>query len=60
MLILSTEQIRELDRFTIENEPISSIDLMERAATSCVDYLLKNEKLIAEKTIKVFAGQGYH
>jgi NAD(P)H-hydrate epimerase len=58
MLILSAEQIRELDRFTIENEPISSIDLMERAASSCVDYLLKNEKLIAGKTIKVFAGQG--
>jgi len=58
MTILSAEQIRELDRFTIENEPISSIDLMERAASSCVDYLLKNEKLIAGKTIKVFSGQG--
>jgi NAD(P)H-hydrate epimerase len=58
MLILSATQIRELDRFTIENEPISSIDLMERAATACVDYLLKNEKLIAGKSIKVFAGQG--
>jgi len=58
MTILSAPQIRELDRFTIENEPITSIDLMERAATSCVDYLLNNEKLIAGKAIKVFAGQG--
>jgi len=58
MTILSAPQIRELDRFTIENEPITSIDLMERAASSCVDYLLNNEKLIAGKTIKVFAGQG--
>jgi len=58
MTILSAPQIRELDQFTIENEPISSIDLMERAATACVDYLLNNEKLIAGKTIKVFAGQG--
>jgi NAD(P)H-hydrate epimerase len=58
MTILSAEQIRELDRFTIENEPIASIDLMERAASSCVDYLLKNKKLIAGKTIKIFAGQG--
>lgn len=32
MKILTAKQIRELDRFTIENEPISSIDLMERAA----------------------------
>jgi NAD(P)H-hydrate epimerase len=55
MTILTAQQIRELDRFTIENEPISSIDLMERAASSCVDYLLKNEKLIAGKAIKNFA-----
>jgi NAD(P)H-hydrate repair Nnr-like enzyme with NAD(P)H-hydrate epimerase domain len=34
MTILSATQIRELDRFTIENEPITSIDLMERAATA--------------------------
>jgi len=58
MTILSAPQIRELDQFTIENEPITSFDLMERAASSCVDYLLKNEKLIAGKTIRVFAGQG--
>jgi len=31
---------------------------MERAASSCVDFLLNNEKLIAGKTIKVFAGRG--
>ncbi|MCB0756399.1 MAG: NAD(P)H-hydrate dehydratase [Flavobacteriales bacterium] len=33
MKVLTAQQIRELDRFTIENEPISSVDLMERAAT---------------------------
>ena len=33
MKILSVEQIREADRYTIENEPIESVDLMERAAT---------------------------
>jgi NAD(P)H-hydrate epimerase len=58
MKILSAEQIRELDRFTIENEPVSSINLMERAATACVDFLLKNKHLIAGKTIKIFAGKG--
>ena len=58
MKILSSQQIRELDQFTIDNEPISSIDLMERAASACVDYLVKNEHLIAGKTIKVFAGRG--
>ena len=29
-----TIQIKELDAYTIENEPIASIDLMERAASS--------------------------
>ncbi len=32
MKILSAPQIRELDRYTIEHEPIASINLMERAA----------------------------
>jgi len=58
MKILSAEQVHELDKYTIENEPISSIDLMERAATACVDFLLKSKHLIAGKAIKIFAGQG--
>ncbi|MCX2744413.1 NAD(P)H-hydrate dehydratase [Mangrovivirga sp. M17] len=32
--ILSSSQIREADQHTIENEPIESIDLMERASAS--------------------------
>ncbi len=32
MKIFSSEQIREIDRYTIANEPIASVDLMERAA----------------------------
>ncbi len=32
MKILTCTQIRELDKYTIDNEPIKSIDLMERAA----------------------------
>jgi len=35
MKILSAAQIREADTFTIENEPIPSIHLMERAAKAC-------------------------
>jgi NAD(P)H-hydrate epimerase len=35
MKILSAKQIRELDKFTTQNEPISSYDLMERAASEC-------------------------
>ena len=32
MKIFTGAQIKELDKFTIENEPVASIDLMERAA----------------------------
>ncbi len=40
--ILSAAQIREADAFTIKNEPVSSIDLMERAAVAFVDCFVKN------------------
>jgi ADP-dependent NAD(P)H-hydrate dehydratase / NAD(P)H-hydrate epimerase len=39
MKILSCEQIRETDLFTINNEPIQSVDLMERAASQCYAWL---------------------
>ncbi len=38
MKILSAEQIRAADQYTIEHEPISSVDLMERAALSFCAY----------------------
>lgn len=40
MKILSAPQIKELDAYTIENEPIASIDLMERAAQIFVDWFV--------------------
>ncbi len=39
MKILSAEQIREADAYTIKHEPIKSIDLMERAASRCFDWI---------------------
>lgn len=56
MKILSIEQIREADKYTIENEPIKSIDLMERAGNNCYNWL--REKIDVNKSIKVFAGLG--
>ena len=38
--MLNAEQIRACDRFTIENEPIASIDLMERAANAIAKWLI--------------------
>ena len=40
--ILKAEQIKEVDRYTIENKPIASIDLMEDAATACVSWIVDN------------------
>ncbi len=54
--IYNVQQIREWDKFTIKNEPIASIDLMERAAHQCVDYLLKQYKGL--KSVNIFAGIG--
>lgn len=56
MKILSTEQIREADRYTIENEPIRSVDLMERAATQVFEWLMP--RLCHKSKIKFFCGMG--
>ncbi|HEX8357131.1 MAG TPA: NAD(P)H-hydrate epimerase, partial [Segetibacter sp.] len=56
MKILSAEQIRKWDEFTILNEPVSSLDLMERAATKCVDWI-ENAGLL-NRTFKIFCGKG--
>jgi NAD(P)H-hydrate epimerase len=39
MKLLSAKQIREADAYTIKHEPVSSIDLMERAALACFGWL---------------------
>lgn len=39
MKILTAQQIREADAHTIQHEPISSIDLMERAANALCDWI---------------------
>jgi NAD(P)H-hydrate epimerase len=53
--ILSARQIKEADHYTIEHEPISSIDLMERAATT-----LRFHPLLAspDLTYYIFCGPG--
>jgi len=42
MKILSTRQIRELDNYTIENESITSVDLMERAASAFTEWYVQH------------------
>ena len=59
MKILSAEQIRGADKYTIKNQPIVSLDLMEKAATNCYNRIQeKNSKLIENQHIHVFCGIG--
>ncbi len=53
--IFNTQQIRLCDEFTIANEPIASIDLMERAALAVVDYLTN---AILTDAFEIYCGQG--
>jgi ADP-dependent NAD(P)H-hydrate dehydratase / NAD(P)H-hydrate epimerase len=56
MKILSVDQIRKLDAFTIENEPIASIDLMERASMAFVEWFV--DRYNTDEKIAVFCGTG--
>lgn len=54
--IYSVEQIRKWDTFTIENEPISSLDLMERASQAFVNEFCK--RFSNRHFIYIFCGLG--
>ena len=54
--ILSSNQIKELDKVTILKKGIASVDLMERAATEVVNWI--TERFDTRKAFKVFCGTG--
>ena len=56
MKLFSTKQIAEIDKYTIENEPIADIDLMERAALQITHWLIK--RFSTEQKMVFFAGPG--
>ncbi|HVA98969.1 MAG TPA: NAD(P)H-hydrate dehydratase [Bacteroidia bacterium] len=56
MKILSAKQLREADEFTILNNSITSVDLMERAANACVDWILTH--IEKNNSIKIICGWG--
>lgn len=65
MKLLSAKQIAQLDKITIENEPITSVDLMERAALKIVNQLFKIPQFSQDYksvdftgNIKIFCGSG--
>jgi len=56
MKIFTTELRRKADDFTINNEPISSLDLMERAAVKCTEKIIELYPEI--KQVDILAGTG--
>jgi len=56
MKIFSSEKVREIDVYTIKNEPIESTDLMERAATALFNWFITNFE--RSGSVVVFAGPG--
>ncbi|MCX6258042.1 MAG: NAD(P)H-hydrate dehydratase [Bacteroidia bacterium] len=56
MKVFTVQQIKEGDAYTIENEPVSSIELMERAAGNAATWIMKHYS--AAHRFKIFTGTG--
>lgn len=56
MKLFTCRQIAEIDRLTMKLEPISSIDLMERAAQRVTEWIFQN--IGNDQSIYIFAGSG--
>ena len=54
--ILSSKQIRAVDQYTIDNKPITSIDLMEKASKAFVSSFVKSHGI--NYRVKIFCGTG--
>ena len=57
-MIVNHNYIRESERVTMLTEPISSTDLMERAATTVTEQLLQDVRIAEAEQILVFCGPG--
>ncbi|MBQ6746329.1 MAG: NAD(P)H-hydrate dehydratase [Bacteroidaceae bacterium] len=58
MKIFPTAAIKQLDAYTIEHEPITSIDLMERAAQAIANELMNQWPDKDDTRFVIFAGPG--
>ncbi|QES87537.1 NAD(P)H-hydrate dehydratase [Rhizosphaericola mali] len=56
MKLLNASQIHQWDQITIQNQQLTSLELMERAAKKCVDWIVEN--LDKKSTIYIFCGRG--
>ncbi|MBL7750175.1 MAG: NAD(P)H-hydrate dehydratase [Chitinophagaceae bacterium] len=58
MKIYRAEQIRQWDQYTITHEPVASIDLMERAAQACLEWMEQEGLLTSFPPVFIFCGKG--
>ncbi|MBW8684825.1 NAD(P)H-hydrate dehydratase [Chitinophaga rhizophila] len=56
MKIFTAQQIREADAYTIANTPISSLDLMEKAAIACTAWICRHYNEYTP--VYIFCGMG--
>jgi len=56
MKIFKSEQVSEIDAYTIEHEPVKSIDLMERAANAFVSWFTRH--IDNAGNVYLFSGPG--
>ena len=56
MHILNSAELQAWDQYTINHEPISSVDLMERAAGKCAEWI--QQQPWKQRLFKIFCGKG--
>ena len=56
MKIFRSSQVKEIDGYTIKNEPIASVDLMERAATQLFRWYIRT--FDRSRRVLIFTGPG--
>lgn len=56
MQIFETDKIKAWDEYTITKEPISSVDLMERAAKACFEWLIKHN--YKSRSFSIYCSKG--
>lgn len=56
MKLFATKQIAEIDKYTIEHEPIADVDLMERAALQMTNWLV--QRFSTEQKLVFLCGPG--
>lgn len=58
MKLLSSQQIKAWDKYTTQHEPISSVQLMERAAGACLEAISQKWERAKNHPVTVLCGSG--